>query len=73
METRVAETQAVRAVERDALYRLPVVWLAIALFAASIAGCIVTIMLALAQPDGALPGVGDRLLSVPATHAEESR
>ena len=53
--------------------RTPVFWLAVALFVASIAGCVVTIMLALGQPDGALPDVGERLLSVPAAHAEDAR
>lgn len=53
------------------IYRLPIVWVAAALFAASIAGCIVTIVLALEQPDAALPNVGDRLLSVPAAHAKD--
>jgi hypothetical protein len=53
-------------------YRVPIFWLALALFVASIAGCIVTIMLALGGPDGALPDVGERLLSVPTAHAENT-
>lgn len=55
------------------IHRLPIVWVAAALFAASIAGCIVTIALALGQPDAALPDVGERLLSVPAMPAEDRR
>ena len=49
----------------------PVAWLAFGLFAASIAGCVVTIMLALGQPGGELPDVGERVLKVPAVRVEE--
>ncbi len=56
-----------------AVLRSPVAWLAFVLFAASIAGCVVTIMLAVGQPGGELPGVGERLLKVPATRVEEGR
>ena len=69
----VSGTTAGTTTRAGSLHRLPVVWLAVALFAASLAGCIVTIMLALAQPDGALPEVGERLLSVPAAHPEPPR
>ncbi|HEX6993408.1 MAG TPA: hypothetical protein VF339_04600 [Gammaproteobacteria bacterium] len=55
------------------MFRLPVVWLALAFFAASVVGCIVTIMIAVAQPDGALPDVGERLLNVPAAPVERLR
>ena len=53
------------------LYRLPIVWVALGLFAASIVGCIVTIVLALGQPDGAAPTTGERLLSVPTQRGEQ--
>lgn len=52
------------------IYRMPIAWLALGLFAASIAGCIVTIVLALGQSDGAQPEVGERLLSVPASYGQ---
>jgi hypothetical protein len=48
----------------------PVAWLALGLFAALLAACILTIVLALGQSDGALPDVGERVLSVPAARAE---
>jgi len=40
------------------------------LFAALLAACILTVVLALGQSDGALPNVGERVLSVPAVRAE---
>lgn len=51
--------------DRDAWYRSAIVWLAAALFAAVIAGCIVTIAVALQQPPDALPDVGDSVFRVP--------
>jgi len=65
-------TGALAAARTDSAFRLPIVWLALALFVASIAGCIVTIMIAVAQPDAALPDVGERLLSVPMTAPAET-
>ena len=50
--------------------RLPVVWLALGSFAALLAACILTVVLALGQSDGALPNVGKRVLSVPAERSE---
>lgn len=49
-------------------YRSPILWLGAALLAASIAGCIVTIFLAVQHPDTALPTGGEQLLKVPVTH-----
>ena len=49
--------------------RQPIAWLAAGLFAALLAACILTIVLALGQSDGALPNVGERVLSVPAAPA----
>ena len=50
--------------------RLPVVWLALGMFAALLAACVLTVVLALGQSDGALPNMGERVLSVPAVRAE---
>lgn len=69
----LTETSAGATTQAGGPHRLPVVWVALALFVASLAGCIVTIVLALAQPDGTLPEVGERLLSVPAAHQEAPR
>lgn len=52
--------------------RLPVVWLALGSFAALLAACVLTVVLALAQPDAALPTVGEHVLSVPAARAESA-
>ncbi|HEY8521064.1 MAG TPA: hypothetical protein VIN61_13355 [Gammaproteobacteria bacterium] len=57
----------------DTIHRTPVVWLAAALVAASLAACIVTILLALGQPDDAALDAGERLLGVPAGHGEVDR
>ncbi len=71
MHTRPIGALAAR--RTDSVFRLPIVWLALALFVATIAGCIVTIMIAVAQPDAALPDVGERLLNVPTAHTETER
>lgn len=52
------------------LLRLPIVWLALALFAALLGACVLTVVLALGQSDGALPDVGERVLSMPALRPE---
>lgn len=48
-----------------AMMHSPIFWLAAAMLAASIGGCIVTIVLALGHPDEPVPSGGDRFLSVP--------
>jgi len=48
-------------------YRLPIAWLGLAVFIASIAGCIGVIALASRHLDEPLPVGGERLLQVPAT------
>lgn len=53
----------------DRWFRAPILWLGIALFAASIAGCILTIVLALRYADTPLAVDGAQLLKVPAAQA----
>jgi hypothetical protein len=48
-----------------AWWRQPVAWLGVAIFVASIAGCIVMIVLAERNKDEALPTAGNQVLSVP--------
>jgi branched-subunit amino acid permease len=50
-------------------YRLPIAWLGVAVFIASLAGCIGVIVLASRYADEPLPVEGERLLKVPATLA----
>lgn len=50
-------------------YRSPIIWLAAALLVATIAGCVVTILVAVGQPADAVPGVGDTVFRVPIAHA----
>lgn len=49
----------------DAWWRQPVAWLGVAIFAASIAGCVLMIVLAERDKDEALPTAGKQVLSVP--------
>lgn len=56
--------------DAGAILRMPIFWLALALFVATLAGCVVTIVLALGQPDDSLPGIGERLLKVPSSYSE---
>jgi len=53
-------------------YRLPIVWLGIAILAACIAACIGTIVIAARYQDEPLPVQNDPLLKMPATQASES-
>ncbi|MFT3791531.1 MAG: hypothetical protein QM741_10710 [Rudaea sp.] len=46
-------------------HRQPVVWLAIALFAAIVAGCISMIVLGARHADEPLPNVGEQVFKVP--------
>lgn len=55
---------------RERWYRSPILWLGAAFFVASLAGCIVTILLALEHADTPLAIQGERLLNVPAAHAQ---
>ncbi len=50
-------------------FRAPILWLGVVLFAASIAGCILTIALALRHADAPLPVEGAELLKVPVAAA----
>jgi hypothetical protein len=52
--------------------RQPVVWLGALILAASIVGCVVTIMLALRFPDPPVDVVGDKAMSVPLRHSADS-
>ncbi|HEX6998395.1 MAG TPA: hypothetical protein VF322_09630 [Gammaproteobacteria bacterium] len=74
MEHGIAKHQPARPTRRaDAIHRAPIVWLAATLVAASLAACIVTVLLALGQPDDASPHVGERLLGVPAAGGQAGR
>lgn len=53
-------------------YRSPVLWLGIALLAATVAGCIFTIALALRFADTPLPIDEERVFRMPAAHAPPS-
>jgi hypothetical protein len=53
-------------------YRVPVLWLGIALFGASLAGCIGMIMLASQYSDEPTPVGSERLLKMPTTHDSSS-
>ena len=55
------------ATTRDRWYRQPVLWLAVAILLASIAGCIGLIILGSHHPDDSLRPQGDELLHVPVT------
>ncbi|HEY6643696.1 hypothetical protein [Povalibacter sp.] len=59
----------------DALpwYRVPVLWLGIALFVVSLAGCIGMIVLASQYPDEPVAVGSERLLKMPATHQPSSQ
>jgi hypothetical protein len=53
-------------------YRVPVVWLGAAVLFASIAGCILMIVLASRYPDAAIPMSGPALLKMPETRPPEA-
>jgi len=53
-------------------YRVPVLWLGIALFGASLAGCIGMIVLASQYPDEPMPVGSERLLKMPTTRDPSS-
>ena len=46
-------------------WRQPVVWLGLAVFVASLAGCVLMIVLAMRNPDTAPPAGGDYIMKVP--------
>lgn len=51
---------------RIAWYRLPVVWLAMVVFAASLAGCVWLIVVSVQYRDEALPVASHQVMGVPA-------
>jgi len=53
-------------------YRLSIVWLGIAVFVASLGGCIAVIVLASRYADEPLPVAEERLLKVPAVRNSEA-
>jgi hypothetical protein len=53
----------------DTWYRLPIAWLGVAIFIASIAGCIGVIVMASRYRDEPLPIGDERLLKVPVQQA----
>ena len=68
-KSRLAE---MRCQPATAWHTVPVVWLGIALAAASIAGCIVTIVLAVRQPDPPLDvDTGVRIVGMPLARKDE--
>jgi hypothetical protein len=48
-------------------YQLPLAWLGIAMFAASLAGCVWIILLSVQYPDDSLPASDEHLFKMPAT------
>jgi hypothetical protein len=52
--------------------RQPVVWLGALILAASIAGCVVMIVLALRFADAPVDADGSRVMNVPLRHATET-
>ena len=54
-------------------YRQPVVWLAAAIFFASLAGCIHLIVLGSRYADETLPVAGEQLLKMPTGVADQNR
>lgn len=51
--------------ESSGPWRQPVVWLGVAIFLASLAGCVLMIVLALSNPDQAPPAGGDYIMKMP--------
>lgn len=49
--------------------RQPLVWLALAVFALLLAGCVAMLVLGLHLADEPLPGVGEQVLKVPLSRA----
>jgi hypothetical protein len=54
-------------------YQLPLAWLGIVIFAASLAGCVCIIVLAARYPDDSLPASNEQLFKMPATRAAEDK
>jgi hypothetical protein len=52
---------------------LPLAWLGVAIFAASLAGCLSIILLAARYPDDSLPASSEQLFKMPATRAAEDK
>lgn len=58
---------AVRAPARTTWYRQPIVWLGVALFVASLAGCVWIIVVASHHPDAPVEHAGRGLFGVPSS------
>lgn len=54
-----------KSLERVKAHRLPIVWLAAAILVATLAGCIVTIVIAQRHPDAPSSAHQDSLLNMP--------
>lgn len=52
-------------------YKLPLLWLGAAILLASIAGCVLMVVLGSRYPDEPLPSVGEHLLKMPASREPE--
>lgn len=51
-------------------YKLPILWLGAAILFASIAGCVLMVVLGSRYPDEPLPTVGEHLLKMPASRVD---
>lgn len=71
MNVSAAGTKAVRNAARVRWHHSSIFWLAVALFVASLLGCVLTIVLAVRNADPALDVGGEQLLGVPAAQAAE--
>jgi hypothetical protein len=58
---------------RGAWYRQSILWLGASIFAASLAGCIVMIVLGARHPDEAVAVEGPTVLKMPLEHPAEER
>jgi hypothetical protein len=52
-------------------YRQPILWLGVAIFCASLAGCIAMVVLGSRYADETLPTTAEHLLKIPATRDAE--
>ena len=58
-------TEPTQAVPRGDGYNTPVLWLGIVLFAASLAGCVLMIVLGVRHVDEAVPTAGGEIMKMP--------
>lgn len=56
----------------DAWYRAPILWFGVAILSASIAGCVLLIVLALRYPDPPIPLDRATLIKVPESRGAET-